>query len=283
MPSESTCKWHHHQASWYCLPPDQWSQRSQPPVRAYVAGGEWEKDGKDIVRRLRPLFSGSIVVTAGLYFGDWLPMLSAAVGPGGRVFGYEPVESSFLMANATMVRNRLRNVHVENACISNTSAHLSMCTVGKRGHPRAGGAAIYASMDAGEHGRMRAKQCGATAMVRCHMLDNVLTWRDQRVSLLHLDVEGHEPEVMLGARALVREHRPVIASEGMLLHARSRKRSDPPPRRGNLAWLHELGYKQVCYCDNLHWYSVQDWTHGQCIRLPPCCKSCIRAVSRRAM
>ena len=278
LPDPDPCDWRIHNGFWYCLPPDAWLRKSQPPVRAYRRGEEWEKASKDVVRALRPLFLNTIAVTAGLYFGDWLPILSAAVGRGGRVFGYEPVESSFPLANETLVRNRLQNVQIEMACISNTSLSLPMCTVGKQGHPRAAGAAMYASINPGKQGRMRGKQCGTTSMVPCHTLDEVLPWRHQRVGLLHLDVEGHEGEAVLGARTLIQKHRPVIASEGLLLnHGRSKGRA-LGPSWGELGWLNELGYSQVCNCDELHWYRVDSWTSEECVRLPPCCGSCRKAA-----
>ena len=196
-------------ATWLCLPTGV-ELHNQPAVKMYLRKhSEWEHDSKSIVRHLSPMLRDSLVVTAGLYFGDWLPVLSRAVGSAGHVYGFEPVGRNMLLANATLTRNGFTNVRAVRACVSNTSAPLEMCTVGKQGKPRAGGAAIYSSMPNGKRGKLRGKQCGGVEVVPCHRLDDVLPWASQRVGLLHLDVERHESEVVDGARA-PRSHLEVV-------------------------------------------------------------------------
>ena len=78
---------------------------------------EWEASCKDIVRsgKYRPYgasadaplaLHGSLVAVAGLFFGDWLPVLSRAVGgEAGLVYGFEPTKSVRLArATAAAVR-----------------------------------------------------------------------------------------------------------------------------------------------------------------------------------
>lgn len=175
-----------------------------------------------------------------------LPVLSRAVGSAGRVYGFEPVGRSMLLANATLRRNGLRNVHAANACVSNTSTPLSMCTVGKHGKPRAGGAAIYNSLPRGKAGKLRAKQCGGVEEVPCHRLDDALPWAATRVGLLHLDVERHESEVVGGAVALISRWAPIVASEGVLLHNRGVKQAaaEEVLSAHDSRWLYQLGYRQ---------------------------------------
>ena len=108
-------------------------------------------------------------------------------------------------------------------------------------------------------------------MVPCHRLDDVLPWASQRVGLLHLDVERHESEVVDGARAAISKWTPIIASEGMLLQAGQGIASI----RGR--WLYELGYRQRCFCDDMHWYTTRAWSATECLGLPACCKSCHQA------
>ena len=130
-------------ATWLCLPTGL-ELHNQPAVTMYLREhSEWEHDAKSIIRHLSPMLRDTLVVTAGLYFGDWLPVLSRAVGSAGLVYGFEPVGRNMLLANATLTRNGFTNVRAVRACVSNTSAPLEMCTVGKQGKPRAGGAAIY--------------------------------------------------------------------------------------------------------------------------------------------
>jgi FkbM family methyltransferase len=266
-------------ATWLCLPTGV-ELHNQPAVKMYLRKhSEWEHDSKSIVRHLSPMLRDSLVVTAGLYFGDWLPVLSRAVGSAGHVYGFEPVGRNMLLANATLTRNGFTNVRAVRACVSNTSAPLEMCTVGKQGKPRAGGAAIYSSMPNGKRGKLRGKQCGGVEVVPCHRLDDVLPWASQRVGLLHLDVERHESEVVDGARAVISKWTPILASEGLLLQVRrgqgEQAGQETPSTRGR--WLYELGYRQRCFCDDMHWYTTRAWSATECLRLPACCKSCHHA------
>ena len=59
-------------------------------------------------------------------------------------------------------------------------------------------------------------RCVQESKVRCTTLDTELPWRDRRVSMILLDVEGHELSALEGAAAIIRRWRPVLALERKL-------------------------------------------------------------------
>ena len=66
---------------------------------------------------------------AGVYFGDFLPALSAALAPGQKVYGFEPQPENFACARWTTYLNRLSNVELINAGLGERSDNASMVTI----------------------------------------------------------------------------------------------------------------------------------------------------------
>lgn len=60
-----------------------------------------------------------------------------------------------------------------------------------------------------------AQKSAETIMVEVHTLDklNETLFKDKKISLIKIDVEGFEPEVFLGGWMLIQKHRPVIFFE----------------------------------------------------------------------
>ena len=71
--------------------------------------------------------------------------------------------------------------------------------------------------------------------VKTETLDSILR-KDRTPSLIKIDVEGHEVEVLQGARNTIREAKPMMIIE-----------SFPPKQSTVLSLLHELGYRSIYY------------------------------------
>jgi len=69
--------------------------------------------------------------------------------------------------------------------------------------------------------------------VKTETLDSILR-KDRTPSLIKIDVEGHEVEVLQGARNTIREAKPMMIIE-----------SFPPKQSTVLSLLHELGYRSM--------------------------------------
>ena len=150
-------------------------------------GQVWEGECKQMLRQ-RYRIDGQDVGVAGLFSGDWLPPLSAAVGSGGRVFGFEPTVPAVNVSQAVVDANNLTNVRVQRRCLSDTPTEVQMCVDHALGYGLGDRAHISRS---GED--EPAKGCRLENLT-CTALDASLPWRERRVGLLLLDVEGHEEQ-----------------------------------------------------------------------------------------
>eukprot|EP00965_Chrysotila_dentata_P061828 2048227-Pleurochrysis_carterae.AAC.1 len=79
MLHDVVCAWICLHAVVYCIDPQ---DKHLPAVRAMLSHQVWEAQCKDEVLH-RFSLTGQTAVIAGLFFGDWLPALSEAVGESG--------------------------------------------------------------------------------------------------------------------------------------------------------------------------------------------------------
>jgi FkbM family methyltransferase len=221
--------------SWICIPPIVYCidprHKHLPAVQDTLAGTVWEGECKRyVLDHLR--LEGTAVAVAGLFFGDWLPPLSRAVGPNGSVFGFEPTHTVGL-ARATALANQLQNVRVHHACLSNHTSVGTMCVNDGQGRSRGGQSTLIRG------GRANfTRKCAETETVNCVPLVEIMPWHSQRVGLLLLDVEGHQQPALDGARKLIERWRPVLAltlflaSAMIISHASAA--GGPPSQRSSI-------------------------------------------------
>ena len=170
------------------------SQLHRPSPKKVAKGEVWEEQ---TINYIIDNSDNKSVITAGAYYGDFLPAISK--GTNGTVFTYEPVPTSFEWAKNTISLNELHNVIIENKALSNKSGHVTMEL--KRKDRLLGGASHVVS---------NASQ--TTIEVESATLDSLVP-DDCEISVIHLDVEGHEPEVLEGATRLIKNNLPIIIVE----------------------------------------------------------------------
>lgn len=237
--------------TWYCIASALYCHERQ--ISGFVAqrvlarGQVWEGECKQVLRQ-RYRIGGQDVGVAGLFSGDWLPPLSAAVGGGGRVFGFEPTVPAVNVSQAVVDANSLTNVRVQRSCLSDKPTDVQMCVDHALGYGLGDRAHISRS---GED--EPAKGCRLENLT-CTTLDRSLPWRERRVGLLLLDVEGHEEPALWGAANLTREWRPLIASEVMLHGAKHSPVGRLPPLPVWKSLLEPLGYVPDGECPGLRFY-----------------------------
>ena len=166
-----------------------------------ILNGTYEREQTRLFERhLRP---GATVLDVGAHVGYYTLLSSVLVGGEGRVHAFEPnpANAEFLRRHVRI--NRLSNVHVEQAAVSDTAG--------------------TARFDFGTgSGTGRLADAGALE-VRTVRLDDHCAQHGLAPAALKIDVEGAELVVLEGARETLARHRPVIflSTHGAQVHAAS--------------------------------------------------------------
>lgn len=163
----------------------------RPAVKNLLNGFLYEPITHDFVKNFCGAFKGSMV-HAGTFFGDMIPNFSKFVS--GNVYAFEPVFENYILAKLCVNSNKLSNVILINAALSDNLENLYINT-NQRDGKHAGGGSIISN-----HGEI----CVAINIDRLQIDDLVL---------LQLDVEGFELIALTGAQETIQKSRPVIAIE----------------------------------------------------------------------
>lgn len=175
----------------YCVPR---AAAHRPASRAVLAGKVYEPD---TIAFLRGNAAGGDIIHAGTFFGDFLPALASVAN---HVWAFEPNPANHECARETVKRNTLENVSLVHAAVSDASGEVRLKVKGSFGRELGGASHLVASSD------LRAT---AVPAVR---IDDAVPGSAQ-VTVLHLDVEGHESLALTGAMETIRRCRPIIVLE----------------------------------------------------------------------
>jgi FkbM family methyltransferase len=141
------------------------------------------------------------IVHAGTYFGDFLPALSRAIAPGAKVWAFEPNPENYVCARITVEINALSNVVLTHAGLGEKPEKLLIKTQ-ENGKVLGGASEIVLNQN----------ENMVVEPVQMATIDDAVG--DNRiVSIIQLDVEGHEKEALCGAMKTIRRCRPVIILE----------------------------------------------------------------------
>ena len=152
------------------------------PVMAHVRQGDWAID-------------------VGANVGSVSGQLCRAVGPQGLVWAFEPVPRNIDRLRRLADANLLDQLRLFDCALASTTGTSS---IGLPGEGGSGHASFTASWI--RDGRLE---------VRTRRLDDLTESVDVRrpLRLVKLDVEGYERQVLEGAEATLRRHRPLVYSE----------------------------------------------------------------------
>jgi len=198
----------------YCLPD---GVDGRPAAKAVISGQVFEPD---TIAFMRKHAGDGDIIHAGTFFGDFLPGLSGGMAEGAKIWAFEPNPGNFKAAEQTIKLNDLQNVELRNAALSNQDGELLFRT------HRTNGKAL------GGLSRIATEQGPGVQSVQALMLDYVVPI-DRKVSILQLDVEGHEKPAMRGAYHIIHKWKPILILEYF----------------GKVQWLNRnfrsLGYKPI--------------------------------------
>jgi FkbM family methyltransferase len=140
------------------------------------------------------------VVHAGAFFGDFLPALARSRQA--MVWAFEPNLENFRCASITIYLNGFENVTLIHAGLSDHGGE-AFVTNGTSEWGPSGGVARLVFDDS--HSRSR-------EVVSVTTIDSAIP-EDRHVGVVHLDVEGHEEQALLGARRTIERCRPTVLLE----------------------------------------------------------------------
>jgi FkbM family methyltransferase len=164
-----------------------------------IRRGAFETDEPEFKLLARLVRAGDWAVDVGANVGHYAKRLSDLVGPEGRVFAFEPVPSTFALLAANVRGFQHSNVTLINAALSDGAGTARMAIPDfTRGLPNFYQARLSAEVGAGL----------AVVTLALDQLDIA-----QRVSLVKVDVEGHEERALRGMRRLIEVQRPVLIVE----------------------------------------------------------------------
>jgi FkbM family methyltransferase len=190
------CIWYN-QYGGYCLPE---SSLHRTAPRKILRGDVYEPGTIEFMRR--HCGTGDIV-HAGTYFGDFLPALSTACAPEAQIWAFEPNPENYRCARITMLINDLQNVSLLNAGLGAEPDTLSMRVREMQGRSLGGKSHLVEKSDFDP-------VCDVE--VGIVPIDSIVG-NDRTVSIIQLDVEGHEQAALHGALGTIRRCLPILILE----------------------------------------------------------------------
>jgi len=180
----------------YCVPNES-SHRGC--ARTILEGNVWEPETVDFMRQY---IKGHDIVHAGTYFGDMLPALSEKAN---TVWAFEPSPINYQCALKTIEWNDLKNVVLHNKAVStsNQDSVRFMVTNPKDKKNYGGGSRIPQ-----ENEVINVKTIDVSSV----RIDDVVP-QERKVSVIQLDVEGHEFAAIRGAINTIKRSRPILILE----------------------------------------------------------------------
>lgn len=180
----------------YCIP---LSSQHRTLCQKILKGNIYEPDTLEFM--IENAGEGDII-HAGTCFGDFLPALSRAMGKENRIWAFEPNSENHRCAQITMVLNCISNVHLINAALGERKSEVEIQIQDSKGRGLGGSSTIVNSDDSSK----------VTETIRVVAIDQVIP-ANRNISILQLDVEGHEEQALKGALASIKRCRPILILE----------------------------------------------------------------------
>lgn len=178
----------------YCVPD---GLERRPAVRAVRQGRVYEPH---TIAFMRAHAGEGDVIHAGTFFGDFLPGVSAALASDAILWAFEPNPGSHACATETIALNSLGNVRLTHAALSDRDGAILFRTHNEKGAPL-GGLSHFTE-----------KPGDGVTEVPATSLDKVIP-PDRNITILQLDVEGHEQHVLSGAGEIISRCKPIVILE----------------------------------------------------------------------
>ncbi|CAN5133086.1 hypothetical protein BH10PSE7_BH10PSE7_41410 [soil metagenome] len=196
----------------YCIPR---SSAHRPSAVLVREGYVWEKD---TIAFMRGHSGSGDVVHAGTFFGDFLPALASALAPGALLWAFEPNPENFACSAQTVALNDLTNVRLQFGGLTRRPGTLRLEIIEDR-------------ISLGGGSRVARPGAAPRDIVKVPALTLDEAVQGRSISIIQLDVEGHEEGALAGALETIARSRPIILVE-----------TEPRPQWFD-AHLKPLGYR----------------------------------------
>ncbi|MGE5271382.1 MAG: FkbM family methyltransferase [Thiohalocapsa sp.] len=217
--------WTHHGMRLYLLPQD---IDLTPRI---LASGDWENHVEQTMRRL--LRPGNTVIDLGANVGYHTLNFCDAAGPHGRVFAFEPHPEVMRLLAATIFINHFEDrAELHCLAVADTPGTLALALspdhFGSGNLVPAGASRLYDD------------SYPIRLTVPAVTLDALLGERVAAVDLLHMDIEGAEPQALRGAAALIERSPSLKIVTEWSLGIMQAHAVDIP---AYIAWLQQRGFR----------------------------------------
>ena len=149
---------------------------------------------KDMVDFVKNNINNESMIHAGTFIGDMLPAFSSFTD--GKIYAFEPVAENYKFAKINTERNSLDNVILKNNALSDSSQVLKMKTH-ENGKKHGGGSFVCKDGD---------------ETVDAIKIDDAVPI-SEKISIIQLDVEGYESQVISGAMTTIKRNLPILIVE----------------------------------------------------------------------
>jgi len=152
----------------------------------------------------RFLKAGMVVIDAGANDGIYTLFCAQRTSPSGQVLSFEPSQREFSRLQNNVELNQLRNIRMLRVALSNEDGEAQLQVAGHE-HEGNNSLGAFAHRDV---------ELLRTESVTVRSLDSIVAESGlDRIDFLKLDIEGAEVKALKGARATLREFRPVLLFE----------------------------------------------------------------------
>lgn len=185
----------------------------------------WNKNELNFV--LSNLKSGQTAFDIGAHRGIYSYFMCGAVGTTGNVYCFEPqkIMIEYLLKIKDLFR--LDNLTVEHKALSNSTGDITLNIPSHKGKPNTESASILVHEE---------RPLFKTELVPMDTIDNYCNNRNLRPDFLKIDVEGHELQVLQGARKTISSFFPAILIEIEARHCGLEQ------GKATIQFLRDLGY-----------------------------------------
>ena len=181
---------------WDLWVPNTKDTRRSAVVRSHLRNGRWEGHISKLLKSHARL--NSVALDIGALIGTHSYALSDAVGPKGKVYTFEPQPWATHAINKTLKKNNAKNGVVKTVGVSDKTGKIHFCS------DSTGGSTICTE-----------KQKRLNSWDERYDIDivSIDSLKLNNVSVVKIDVEGHEINVLEGAIKTIKRNKPVMVIE----------------------------------------------------------------------